>query len=199
MTKTTSSAATRLKHHLPKPRQTRNLKENGPVRGGRKRATKGSEYIRAKLFDKPPRRRQPLIDIEAPETQAHAGDDSLQALEQYSDPLPSEPLGMAGRGERLNECIRQLEEMANGFKEKVNDLSEGFEALRAEIDDQLLKFNGLEQDYAMAMECVKEEKETVQHYGGLLANTERQVKLLSYYVPEEHRGVDGAFSQARPW
>ena len=137
--------------------------------------------------------------MQAPENQATADDGILRALERYKEPIPSEPLGLANRGERMHESIRQIEALVDGFKERVNDLSEEFEAMRAEIDDQLLRFDGLEQDYVMAMECVKEEQGTVERYAGLLANAERGMALLSNVVPEEHRGIELAFSQARPW
>ena len=125
--------------------------------------------------------------MQAPETQASADDGILRALDRYK-----EPLGLANRSERLHQSICHIEALVDGFKARVNDLSEEFEAMRTEID-------GLEQDYVMAMESVEEEKGTVERYAGLLANSEREVTLLKTVVPEEHRGIELAFSQARPW
>lgn len=151
----------------------------------------------------PRQRCQFLVDSNPGVTQpqVEAKDNILLALARFDSGLeePGTPVGLAdddGAG-KLIHCIRRVEGLVEGFKGKVDDLSKEFEAMRVEIDDHLLKFHGLEQDHAMALECISEERATVGRYVGWLANAERQIDLLHTVVPDEHRDVDGAFSQAR--
>lgn len=101
------------------------------------------------------------------------------------------------RNQILENSLRKLESLVRDFKGKVDEIVEEFEELRQDVDELAHQHEALAIDYNMALASVTEEKESVTHYEGLLANANIEIELLTRLVPEDELPL--AFSQARPW
>lgn len=98
---------------------------------------------------------------------------------------------------KIETALRSLETMAQAFKERVEGIATEFEELRENVMSLHQEYEALEVDYHHAVQCVREEKDTVASYAGMLANAQIEVELLQQVVPAEE--LPCAFSQARPW
>lgn len=103
------------------------------------------------------------------------------------------------RAAAVEGAIRELEDLAQSFKLKAERVATVFEALRGDLNEYALEYNGLMMDHTMALEALDEEKLTADRYHGALRNAEVEIKILQSLVPDDQLDYQVGFSQARPW
>ncbi|TEB18198.1 hypothetical protein FA13DRAFT_1803995 [Coprinellus micaceus] len=191
-------AVTRVKgHRAPVP------KKMGRKENVLKAKSKRFNLIKTKLAEKNGNRNRDkgvLVDIGPSLHNSNDTVGALEAMDEFEDGASEEKedCTLLGRHHELSSKIQELEMLAEDFRGKVGELTQQFEGLQEDIEELVLKCEGNQQNYWMALDALKEEKATVDRYAGFLANAEIENTLLRQCVPKEDQDAASAFSQARP-
>lgn len=113
------------------------------------------------------------------------------------EPIKAKNERVMAHAGQLDKWIRQLEQLADEFKTKVEGIAEQFDALNEELSEHCLEFEGLETDYFDALASLEEEKDSVTWYTGLLRNAEVEISILRSKLPKDADDATMDFSQAK--